>query len=191
MRWTWLPHVLGARRWLTFELSGPPAAWPARRIIDNESRAGQAVGGSALERRVRRRCSASRHVSDFARNLNPRVHSLLIDREAWSRELWVRERTDWDSDAIFLPSQRVVHGCAAVGAEVERNACSFVPDADKLLGGARDGDGLLGEASLSAKDAPCATLTGQAVADGDTDWLGGDLGLQLAAATRSDALDHG
>jgi hypothetical protein len=38
---------------LTFELSGPPTAWPARRIIDNESRAGQAVGGSALERRVR------------------------------------------------------------------------------------------------------------------------------------------
>ena len=48
-----MAQVHGARRCLTFELSGPPAAWLARRIIDNESRAGQAVGGSALERRVR------------------------------------------------------------------------------------------------------------------------------------------
>ena len=44
---------LGARRWLTFELSGPETAWPAKSDDARVRFAGQAVGGP-LERRVSR-----------------------------------------------------------------------------------------------------------------------------------------
>jgi hypothetical protein len=116
-----------------------------------------------------------RYVGDCAGYLHPGMHALLVHGYAGRRERWVGKCADGDCDKALW--KLVVDRGAAVWAEVEGDSCSFVSDANELLGCARDGDGLLREARLCTKDTSRALLTSQAVTDGHADWVGSNLGL--------------
>jgi len=104
---------------------------------------------------------------DVARHHNPGVHSLLIDGTPRARKRWLGERTDWNGDVLRTSGQRVEDGRAAVRAKVEVNLAARVADPDVLTGLTRYGDCLRRKAGLGTEDAARATLTGEAVTDGD------------------------
>ena len=117
VRWTRMPHANGARRWLTFELSGRHRRGAARRIIDNESLAAPCRWRSALERRVRQHWRRHEHAHLHDEHLTggeycPGDHSVNA-----------RGRTK-----LMGVGQRIVRGAAHVGGVIVLGASARIRD---------------------------------------------------------------
>lgn len=83
----------------------------------------------------------------------------------------------------------VEHGCPADRAEPELEPGSLVTNAKVLSCGAKDLIGC-GEAGQRCKDTARPTLTGEAVANADSEWFTLNLNTQLAAETRGCSRTH-
>jgi hypothetical protein len=99
------------------------------------------------------------------------MSAAVVDRIARRRKSRVGEGAHGDAHSrLFVPFLGVEHGRPADRAEPEREPGSLITDAHVLgctAGGLVGG----GKAGQRRKDTSGATLTGEAVANADSEWL--------------------
>ena len=111
------------------------------------------------------------------------MHSVFVDGEGWDWEARVCERAHRYGNVLYVIAfNRVVNGCAALGAEVEDDLVPLVSNSDVLACLAAERDRASFESCLRPENASSSTLTRKAVADGDSIWLGSRCKSELAAA---------
>jgi hypothetical protein len=122
----------------------------------------------------------------------------VIDRSLRWRKAWVGEGPHGDTHRrLFLRFSAILRAedfgveqiCPADGAEPELELGSLVAKANILGCGAKD---LVrcGKAGQRCKDTPRPTLTGEAMADADTEWVALNFNAQLSAGTRGCSRTH-
>ena len=118
------------------------------------------------------------------------MSATVIDRILRWRKAWIGEGAHGDSHGgLFVTFFGVEHGCPADRAEPELEPGSLVTNAKVLSCGAKDLIGC-GEAGQRCKDTARPTLTGEAVANADSEWFTLNLNTQLAAETRGCSRTH-
>jgi hypothetical protein len=112
------------------------------------------------------------------------MSATVIDRILRWRKAWVGEGAHGNTHRrLFVTFLGVEHGGAADRAEPEREPGSLVTNANVLRCGAEHLIGC-GEGGQRGKDTARPTLTGEAVANADSEWFTPDLNTQLSAGTR-------
>jgi hypothetical protein len=124
------------------------------------------------------------------RQMNPRMSATVVDRILRWRKAWVGEGAHGDSHGrLFVTFFGVEHGCPADRAEPELELVSLVTDTNVLGCGAKDLIGG-GEGSQHCKDTAGPLLTGEAVANADSQRFTLNFNPQLPAATRGRSRTH-
>jgi hypothetical protein len=124
------------------------------------------------------------------RQLNPRMSATVVDRIFGRRKAWVGEGAHGDTHRrLFVTFFAVEHGCPADRAEPELELGSLVTNANVLSRGAEDPVGC-GEGGQRCKDTAGPTLTGEAVANADSEWFTLNFNAQPAAGTRGCSRTH-
>lgn len=118
------------------------------------------------------------------------MSATVIDRILRWRKAWIGEGAHGDAHRrLFVTFFGVEHGCPADRAEPELELGSLVTNANVLSCGAKDLIGC-GEAGQRCKDTARPTLTGEAVANADSEWFTLNFNTQLAAGTRGCSRTH-
>jgi len=113
-----------------------------------------------------------------------------MDRILRWRKAWIGEGAHGDVHRrLFVTFFGVEHGRPANGAEPELELGSLVANANILGCGAKDFIGC-GEAGKLCKETARPALTGEAVANADSEWFTRNFNPQLAAGTRGCSRTH-
>jgi hypothetical protein len=118
------------------------------------------------------------------------MSATVIDRILRWRKAWIGEGAHGDTHRrLFVTFFGVEHGCPADRAEPELELGSLVTNANVLGRGAKD---LIrcGETGERCEDTARPALTGEAVADADSEWFTPNFDTQLAAGTRGCSRTH-
>ena len=145
--------------------------------------------------RHRRRCvidcfPGSRNMFCARRQVHPRMLVVLIHGSHRMWKCWIGKCAQRDGNHIFLRFHVVMNGCPAVAAEVKCCLHPRVADTHKGRGTASDLDVDSAKARLRAKCTSGSALTGQAMANRNSNWIAGCGGGQLTATTGRCSGDH-
>ena len=122
--------------------------------------------------------------------LHPRMSATVIDRSSRWRKAWISEGTYGDTHRrLFTAFFGMEHCCPAHRAESELEPGSLVADSHVLGCGAED---LIGtsESGQRREHTTGPTLTGEAVANANTEGFPINFDAQLAAGTRGGSRTH-
>ena len=125
----------------------------------------------------------SRHVLHVGRQNNPGMHALLVDRKRGRWKAGIGKCSYWNGHELWVSLELVMHGGAALWAEVKCGLASCVAGADISRGRACDLHGASTKARLRAKYAACSALAGQAMTDGNAQRFLARSELELTATT--------
>ena len=121
----------------------------------------------------------------FVRHGHPCMFAGLIDRDRRRGKRRIGEGAYWHGNGFLQARDFVMYCRTTVGTEMESNAATFVADANVLRRMATDVHVLAAKARLGTKYAASTALTGQAMADRNSNRFAGGNGGKLPAAAGS------
>src|SRR5690606_23002307 len=130
-------------------------------------------------------------VPDVSGQTDPGVPAYLVHRYLRRREPGIREYSHRHAHHVGDRVRHEVHRGAALQAEVEAARAAFVSGAHVLVAASADRHRLRREPGLHRERAAGAALAGEAMSDGDAQWLAFGHPAELATAVFGGAPWHG
>ena len=119
---------------------------------------------------------------DVCRDMHPRAHSTLIDRERRTLKLRIGESTYWNGHTVRLIFDGVEDRRTALCAKAKSDPCSGIRNADVLFEFTLDADRFIRKPRLRTEHTARSALARKTVTHRNPHWLTADNSSKLTTA---------